>query len=54
MKIKLEEIEAGGSTIDDWELHDVATKHPYIILEMIGQNGKKYEVTADIQFVEEA
>lgn len=52
MKRKLEEIEAGGQVIDDWDLYNTATDKPYIVLVMKGLDGHTYEVTADIQYVE--
>jgi len=53
MKRKLENIEAGGQIISDWELYNIPTDHPYINLKMVGLDGKEYTVTADIVFVEE-
>jgi len=49
---KTKKIIEAGEIIHDWEIYDAVTEEPYIVLTMRGSDGKDYEVTADIQYIE--
>lgn len=52
---RINDIDMGGYIICDWEIyyHGGTDRQPYIVLEIAGKSGKKYQVTADIVIVEE-